>query len=194
MKLSELKERVFRLTNNTFYDTSHMRDLINSALTILSNEAKLEGQQTYTLTPGVAEYTLPTGYKSARALVEGTIDNPVQIYNLITIEELKFGFAVWNGKIVLKPTPTDEKTLNLYFYKYATQLVEDEEETDAAFEGYGDVVASYAAAMILSLPGADHNRYLIDRYFAIWDEGRARFKADRAKQNRQASVRLVSQW
>lgn len=195
MNLSELKDRVFRMTSNTYHDQFHMRDLLNSALTMLSDEAKLEGVQSYSVTTGNASYPLPSGYKSPRALVDGTFDNPKQIYDLVTIEEVKHGYAIWNGNMIIKPTPGQDTALNFYFYKYAAQLVDDADVVESAFTDYADVVASYAAALILSLPGAtEANRYLVDRYFAIWEDGKRRFKADRAKQNKQATVRLVNNW
>jgi hypothetical protein len=193
--LHDLKDRIFRMTNDQYHDTFHMRDLINSALTMLSNEARIEGVQSYSVTSGTANYTLPVRYKSPRALVEGSVDNPLQIFDLVTIDDVNFGYAIWGGEIILKPNPTADKTLNFYYYKYATLLQNDMDESDPEFDGYEDVVSSYAAAMILSLPGnSDQSKYLIDRYFATWDAGKRRFKTDLAKQNKQATVRKVNMW
>lgn len=195
MNLAEFKVHVFRMTNHTFNDTFHMRDLINSALTMLSDEAKLEGIENYYLSAGLAEYPLPSYYKSPRLLIEGTTDNPVQVYNSVTIDESRQGYAIWDGNIVIKPTPDQDKTLTFYFYKYPVTLVEDTDETESAFDGYVDVIAAYASSMILSLPGAvEVTKGLIDRYFAIWEEGKRRFKADRAKQNKQSAVRTTNRW
>lgn len=195
MNLSDVKDRVFRLTNNIYNDTFHMRDLINSALTILSDDGKIESVQTYQVTAGNATYTLPSGFKSVRALVEGSIDNPSQVYDLVSLDSAEGGYALWGDSLTIKPTPEQDKTLNLYFYKYATQLVNDTDELESQFVGYVDVIASYAAAMILSLPGMDNvTRGLIDRYFSIWEDGKQRFKLDRSKSTKQATVRKVTNW
>jgi hypothetical protein len=97
------------MTNDQYHDTFHMRDLINSALTMLSNEARIEGVQSYSVASGTANYTLPERYKSPRALVDGSIDNPAQIFDLVTIDDVSFGYAIWAGEIILKPNPTNDR-------------------------------------------------------------------------------------
>lgn len=194
MNLGQLKDRIFRMTNHIYNDTFHMTDLVNNALNALANDAKLEGEESIAVTANTANYALPALYKSPRALVEGTIDSPTRIYDLVAIDEISYGYSIWNGEIVVKPTPSESKTLKFYFYKYATPLTDDIDEPEIDSQ-YHEILAAYASAMILSLPGMDNvNRYLVDRYFQIWDEGAARFKADMAKKTKQTTVRKVEPW
>jgi len=193
VNLADLKTRIFRMTNHIYNDTFHMTDLVNDALNIIATEAKLEAETSINVTAGTANYPLPTDYKSPRALMEGTLDCPIHIYDLVPPEEISYGYSIWNGEIIIKPTPTQNVTLNFYYYKFPSELKNDEDIPDIDPQ-YHEILAAYAAAMILSLPGVEGvSNALRDRYFAMWDEGRSRFQADMERKNRQRSVRKVGQ-
>lgn len=193
MNLGEIKDRIFRMTNHVYTDVHHMTDLVNDALFSIATESKLEGSAVISLMPGMANYPLPDDYKSPRALLEGTFEAPIKIYELVPPEQVSYGYSIWDGDIIIKPTPSHHAELNFYYYKFPAQLVDDADIPDIDPQ-YHNILAAYAAAMILSLPdvaGVPDN--LRQRYFNMWDEGKARFMADMARKNRQTSVRRVGQ-
>lgn len=192
--LADLKDQIFRNTNNLYTDQEQMRLLVNNALSDLANEAKLQKVTMLAVTSGTAAYNLPTDYKSPYALMEGTIDNAQYVYSLIDMTSPQYGYALYNGQIWLKPTPTADKTLNFYYYAYHPDLNAD---TDAIIfdDRYANIISAYASAMILSLPGMPEvNQALIQRYFSIWDDGKASFAQDMQKKVKQTSVRKVNVW
>lgn len=193
MKLSDLKDRVFRMTNHTYQDQFHMRDLINDAINTLAGDAKLQSSTAINLVAGTGSYALPTTYKSPIALVDGTLDNPLMILNLLAPDSFEHGYTIYNGQLVMKPTPTGAKTLNFYFYAYPAELTNDTDLLTIDYR-YGDAIAAYASAMILSLPGSEVSSGLVDRYFAMWEEARNKFKVDMQQKVKQATVRKTVIW
>lgn len=194
MNLGQIKERIFRNTSNLYNDSFHMRDLVNDAINQLGTEAKIQASMAIPLVSGTAAYDLPADFKSPIALIEGTIDNPYYYYNLVDIASVDYGYSLFNGQIVFKPAPSAEKTINFYYYKFLSEL-ENDEDTPEIDARYHDILAAYASAMILSLPGMNNvNKYLIDRYFLIWDEGRRSFQADMQRKYKVTSVRKVEGW
>lgn len=194
MNLAQIKDRIFRNTNHMYNDTFHMLDLVNEALSQLGTEAKIQGSTTISLVTGTGNYPMPDDFKSPIAMIEGSIDNPVYIYNLVDIASVDYGYSLFNEQIIFKPTPTTEKTVNFYYYKFLTELVEDT-DVPGIDPRYHDILSAYASAMILALPGMNNvNKSLIDRYFLIWDEGRRSFQADMQRKYKVASVRKVEGW
>lgn len=195
MNLRDLKDRIFQMTGGLYRDQQHMNDLINDALTELATEAKLRSTVQIDMTEGVGEYPLPEDFKEAISLLEGTYDNPISIYNLVDPSDLAGGYAISGDSLILKPTPTVNKSLQFNYYSYLLRMVE---ETDPLpiDDRYAQTVAAYASAMILSLPTIEGvNEVLIDRYFGIWESGRARFKTDMQRRNKRAAVRkVVNYW
>lgn len=193
MNVADLKDRIIRGTNYVYNDSNYMLSLLNEAVNIMTNDAMLEASQEISVVSGTANYALPANFKSTRALVEGTLDNPTATYSLVAMDELSQGYSLWNGEIVLKPTPNADKTLNLYYYKWATELVEDTDTPDIDSH-YHSALASYAIAMILSMPGIEGERNVIDRHFGLFDQATARFKSDISKGKRLSTVRKVENW
>lgn len=182
------------MTNSIYSDQFHMRNLINDAINTLAGDAKIQASTAISVVADTGSYALPATYKSPIALVEGTLDNPLMVYNLVDPASYEHGYTLFNGELVVKPTPTANKTLNFYFYAYPAELVEDTDELTIE-PRYGDAIAAYASAMILSLPGIEGvTKGLIDRYFAIWEEARAKFKADMQLKVKQATVRKTVMW
>jgi hypothetical protein len=194
VNLGEIKERIFRNTNHMYNDQFHMRDLVNEALKQLGTEAKVQGSTTIPLVAGTASYDVPADFKAPIAMIEGTIDNPVYVYPLVEITSSDYGYSLFNGQITFKPMPSETRTINFYYYKFLTEISADTDTPEIDLR-YHDILAAYASAMILSLPGMDNvSKHLIDRYFAIWDEGKRSFQADMQRKYKVTSVRKVEGW
>lgn len=191
MNVAQLKERIFKGTNHQYQDQFHMVDLLNEALNRMTNDAKLEANANIAIVKDTANYSLPANYKSPRALVEGTLDNPTQIYDLVPIDEMAIGYAIWNNEIVMKPTPGESKTLNFYYYKWPAPLLNDEDIPEID-ERYHSALTSYAIGMILSLIGGTQG--IIQQHFSMWNDALNSFRSDIAKRSKQATVRKVQTW
>ena len=194
MNLRDLKDRIFQMTNGIYRDQEHMRVLVNQALIELAKAAKIQSTATITTTPGVGEYPLPVDFKEAYALIEGSPDHPKMVWRLVDPESPIGGYAIYGGNLVIKPTPSDPKTLTLLYYAYPPELVSDDDELPID-DRYAYAVAAYAAAMIMSLPGIEGvNQTMIDRYFEMWESAKKRFTADMQRKYKRAMVRKVVDW
>lgn len=194
MNLAQLKERIMRNTNGLYNDQTYMKDLINEAIKQLSTESKVQASTTITTAAGTGSYALPADFKEVIAVMEGTIDEPTFIYPKVDIASFEIGYAIFNGYIYFKPTPADVRSINLYYYKFLSELSE-ETDTPEIDSRYHDILAAYASAMILSLPGMQGvTRATVDRHLAFWEEGRRNFQADMQRKNKVTSVRKVEGW
>ena len=186
--VAELKDRIFRATNHTYTDVFHMLALLNDALNQLTDGAKLEGSQTVSVVNGTGSYALPSTFKAPIALIEGEISAPTRVYDLVNIDENKYGYAIFNGQLHIKPKPTDAKTLTMYFYKYATQLAADT-DTPEIDSQYHDLLSTYAAGMIMLLPDMkQYDKGLADRLMARWEDGKKSFRDSMMRKGKRTSV------
>lgn len=191
MNLQELKERVFRLTNNKFTDEFHMVDLINDALNQLVDIGKIKGKETIEVSKGNGEYDLPELFKAPYALIEGDVSDPV-IYPLINMND-RFGYVIYGDVFYLKPLPNENKTLTMFYYKYASRL-ENPDDVPEIDSQWHDLLAMYAAGMIMLLPDLGVERGLSDRILGRWDEGKRQFESAMMRKNKQSSVREKVRW
>lgn len=189
MFLRELKDRVMQLTGGAYRDQQHMRVLLNDAVMQMAGDAKLQAKQTVTTVPGTSRYPLPDDFKSPIALTE--LESPSCSYPLIDPLDGGYGFGVYGDELVISPVPGSAVTLNLYYYAYPPEMVTETDKLPID-DRYAQAVASYAAAMILALPNVGGSQGLIERYFAVWDDAKRRFKIDMQKRHKQASVRKVA--
>lgn len=193
MDVNSLLDRVRRHTNHIYVDTFHMIDLMNDAQNQLVEGAKLRGVQTITLVPGTDEYALPSDFKSPGNLVDTTDDCYVE-YSLVDIATNESGYAIEGGNIYIKPIPQASRTLSHYYYKYAQQMgdVADTPEIDS---NYHDLLAIYAAGMILMLPElAGTDKGLADRYLKRWEDGKTNFFRDMQRKNKATRGKVVNNW
>jgi hypothetical protein len=194
MTLQEIINRVMRNTNNVYQDFFHITNLINNALNTLAGDARLQSNQAISVVSGTSSYPLPATYKSPITMFEGTIDNPVQVFSLVDIASPDHGFSIYDGQIFFKPTPSRTFTANFYFYAYPAELV-NRDDPLTIDDRYGEALAAYASAMILSLPGmGETSQSIIERYFRFWEEARAKFKTDMQLKTKQQTVRKVENW
>lgn len=192
--LEEIRTRVFRSTSGMYTDSYHMDDLINDALHQLVEGARLRGVQTISVLTGTNTYPLPEYFKSPGELLYIESDNCIIPYNLIDISSNQYGYSIEGNNMFIKPVPQEDRTLTHYFYKYATTLVspEDVPEVDAQ---YHDLLAFYAAGMILLLPTLNiQDKTLSDRYLGRWQEGKANFIQDMQRRNKSSKGKTVVNW
>lgn len=194
MTFGEIIARVMRNINFVYNDTDHIKNLINEALVSIASDAKIQTMVTYTLVPGQSEYPLPANYKEPITLIEGELGCIDREYTLTDVSAYNSGYYTYDGNLVFRPTPNDVKTVKMYYYQYPDYLYNEDEIPDID-PRYHDVLASYAAAMILSLPSMPEvNSTLIDRYFGIWEQRKADFKVVMQRKSKQTSVRRVTNY
>lgn len=190
--LALLKDRIFYMTNHLYTDTVNMTNMINDAQNMLTDGAKLEGSSSIAVISGTGSYALPATFKAPITLVKGTIAEPDQVYDLVSIDEFKFGYSIFESLIYLKPLPQETMILTLYYYKYATQLTLDTDTPEIDTQWH-DLLSTYAAGMIaLLLP--DFDKGLADRYMQRWEEGKKAFKESMARKQKRTTVRQKIIW
>lgn len=194
MNLGEILARTMRNINFVYNDGDHIKNLINEALTMIAADAKIQTTHTITFVPGQSEYPLPINYKEVITMVEGPLSSPYCIFPLTEVDSYTSGFYIYNGNIVFRPMPNEGKTVTFYYYQYPDEMLSEDDVPDID-PRYHDVLATYAAAMVLSLPNIkDVNQTLIDRYFSVWEQRRAQFKVEMQRRNKQTSVRKVTNY
>lgn len=189
--VSQLLDRVIKSTN--YNDRFYIIDLFNDALSELVDAAKMEASQEYNVTPSVTEYTLPINFKAPMSLMEGAIDAPNEVYPLVNIDEYKFGYAIYSTKFHLKPEVTENKTLILYYYKYATALVEDD-DTPEIDSNWHQLLANYAIGQIHLMPDSKVDKGTVDRIMTTWVQGKQSFIESQQRKRRRSSVREKVVW
>lgn len=189
--VAQLLDRVIKSTN--YNDQYYIIDLLNDALSELVDAAKMETSQEYSVTTGVSEYTLPTNFKAPVSLMEGTIDAPSAVYPLVNIDEYKFGYAIYDTKFYLKPEVTENKTLTLYYYKYAAALSEST-ETPEIDSNWHQLLANYAIGQIYLMPESKVDKGTVDRMMATWTQGKQSFVESQQRKRRRSSVREKVVW
>lgn len=193
MNVGKLLDRVYRSTNYKYTDRFGILDMFNDAQSQLTDDAKLEASSTVTLVVAQENYTLPTNFKAPISLIDGTIANPSVIYPLVNINENHFGYAIYNGEIFLKPAPSEEKTINFYFYKKPDDLVDDIDEPE--FDSlYHYLLASYAIYMIGLMPDMGIAQGMVDRAKSEWIEGSRNFVQSISRKNKRSRVNEKVTW
>jgi hypothetical protein len=148
---------------------------------------------TYQVTPEQASYDLPDGFRAPIALIEGTIDCPNYVYDLIDIGSSEYGYAIYDNQLWFKPSQGANKSVTLYYFGYPTRLENDTDTLDID-DRYASVLAAYAASVIMSLPGSDVNKFLLDTYQGMYQQGKMNFLSDMQAKQKQTTVRKVQMW
>jgi hypothetical protein len=189
--VAQLLDRIIKVTNYT--DRFFMIDLMNDALNQLVDGARLDGTSSISVTSGTASYTLPTDFKAPIALIDGSLSEPDIVYPLINVSETRFGYAVFGGNVIIKPEPQEDKTLILAYYKYATELSDDEDVPEIDSQWH-DLLSTYTTGMIHMIPDRNVDKGTVDRYMGRWDEGKKNFIESMTRRNKRSSVREKVMW
>lgn len=193
MNVEELKDRIFRATRGQFTDFTYMLQLLNDALTDMADEAKLEDSFTIHVVKDQDTYTLPDNFKSIRSLIdETTVTDFYQTYPLIDITENKFGCVVFNNDLIIRPTPTQDVELTLYYYKFPDDLTNDA-DVPGIDPQYHNLLSTYAIMMILPMiQGVNPNQ--IQQYTNMWNAGKQQFIVEMQKKRKLTKVREPITW
>jgi hypothetical protein len=191
--VTQLKDRIYRSTNGQYTDSFHMLDLLNDALNMMVEGAKIRNKASVYVSSGANNYPLPADFKAPGILQDETEVNSIVPYELVDISENRFGYAIEAGYLYIKPNPTQDVTLTHYYYKYATTLVEDTDTPTEIDSQYHDLLSTYAIAMILPLlPNPDKG--MIDRWWSRWQDGLKGFIESSSKKNRSSRAREKVVW
>lgn len=191
MNVGRLLDRVYRATN--YNDRYGIIDMFNDAQNQLTDDAKIEAVSDITLVVDQENYTLPANFKSPINLIDGTISNPNVIYPLVNINEYSFGYSIYNGEILLKPAPSEAKTIKFYYYRTLTEMVNDDDEPEFS-ELYHYLLSAYAIFMIGMMPGSSVPQGIVDRSKIQWDEGMRKFIQSVSNTNRRQRVNEKVVW
>lgn len=202
MNLSQIKDRVLRTLNGQFIDSFQLVDLINDGLSNLVDAGKLKASTTVSVIAGTNQYALPTNFKAPGTLQDETVVDAILPYQLVDISENRYGYAIESGFMYIKPMPTQNITLNHYYYKYATPLVNDTDIPSDIDDQYHSLLALYAIAMIVpTLKHDTSTRYAISaqnmyetRQWQIWQDGLQGFVRANARKNRNSRVTEKVVW
>jgi hypothetical protein len=193
MNVGKLLDRVYRATNSKYNDRFGIVDMFNDAQSQLTDAAKIEAESPISLVVDQENYPLPADFKAPISLIDGTIANPSIVYPLVNINENTYGYAIYNGEILLKPAAKEDKTINLYYYKTPIELVDDIDEPE--FDSlYHYLLASYATYMIGLMPDMGISQGMVDRAKAEWMEGSSNFVNSISRKNKRSRVNRKVVW
>lgn len=193
MNVGNLLDRVYRATNYKYNDRFGIVDMFNDAQSQLTDDAKIEAESPVVLVVDQENYPLPTDFKAPISLIDGTIANPNTIYPLVNISEYRFGYSIYNNEILIKPVPSEAKTINLYYYKSPVVLVNDVDtpEFDAL---YHHLLASYAIYMIGMMADTGIAQGMVDRAKTDWIQGSQAFIQSISRKNKRQRVNERVVW
>lgn len=191
MNVASLLDRVYRAT--TYNDRFGIVDLFNDGMNQLTDDAKIEAEIPITLVVDQENYPFPGDFKAPISLIDGTISNPNTVYPLVNINENRFGYSVFNGEIIIKPAPSEAKTINFYYYKVPATLVLDTDvpEFDPV---YHYLLSAYAIFMIGLMPGMEIPQGMVDRSKMQWIEGSQSFVQSISRKNKRSRVNERIVW
>lgn len=193
MNVGSLLDRVYRATNYKYMDRFGIVDLFNDAQSQITDDAKIEAESQVSLVVDQESYTIPADFKSPISLIDGTIASPNYVYPLVNINEYRFGYSIYNGEILLKPAPSQAKTINLYYYKSPSLLVDDEDVPEFD-QLYHYLLSSYAIFMIGLMPEMDVPQGMVDRSKMQWVEGSQAFVQSITRKNKRSRVNEKVVW
>lgn len=200
--VSQLKDRIFRATNKLYDDQDHMLELLNDGYNMLVDGGKLRKVVTIPIIAGTNQYSLPVDFKAPSILQDETDPNAVLPYELVSISENRFGYAIEAGYIYIKPMPTQVTTLTHYYYKYATPLASDTDIPTDIDAQYHNCIAEYAVSQIIPMIKSDTStRYAImaqnladTRAWQMWQDGLKRFIDANTRKNKSGRARDKVVW
>lgn len=187
MKVSQLLERVYQATG--FTDRFYVLGLFNDALRSLTDSAKMEA--TATLMTKGGRTRLPADFKAPIAIFEGTLSQPEALWEQVQWDDIREGYLLYDNSVHLRP-PVDKK-LTILYYRYAPELVEDD-DVPAIDVNWHSLLATYAALMVLALPQIEVDQNIRNMYRLEWEAGRRGFSESIARLHRKSRVREVNRW
>lgn len=187
MNVSELLERVYQATG--FTDRYYVLGLFNDALRTLTDAAKMETSASITTKGGKAN--LPEDFKAPLALIEGSLSEPDALWEQVQYNDRKEGYLLYGGQLITRPAVS--KTFTLLYYRYAPELVGDD-DVPGIDPHWHSLLSTYAITMVMALPQVQAEKGLAAMYRVEWESGRRGFTESLSRQTRKARVREVNHW
>lgn len=187
MNVSELLERVYQATGYT--DRFYVLGLLNDALRSLTDAARMETTVTLTTKKGVAD--LPADFKAPIAVFEGTLSMPDALWEQVQWDDIREGYLLYGEQVHLRPAV--DKKLTLLYYRYAPELIEDE-DVPAIDTRWHSLLATYATLLVQALPQVEVDNNVRNLYRLEWEEGKRSFNESIARLHRKSRVREVNRW
>lgn len=113
----------------------------NRCLDDLSPYAKYSQTSTISLVKDTKQYALPTDLIEIQYL----IDTDKELHEINITDFYQTGYKKWGSNIIMQPTPTESKTLDLYYYATLPHLV-NPGDIPTIREDFHDLLVLYAVA------------------------------------------------
>lgn len=147
-----VRNRLGVSANDSFFANDKLDDAINSAVATLEAERNWPWQQRYTTlttTDDTGEITLPTDWRSTRAVWVSEYElDFVPVYDLLPIPTTRTGtpaiYSHNNGKLLVRPVPTVGTGIVLLYDREASLLVDDADVPEIPENAYPAIVAKAA--------------------------------------------------
>ncbi len=130
MNLNEIYEEINKDVDDTL-DNEDLKGWINRCMDELSPYAKYQQSTVISLEKDKKEYDLPSDFLEMGQLVDGT-----KIMYQLPLKNLHSkGFKLWGNKLIIQPTPTESKNLDLYYRAKLPHLenMDDEPQIPSPF-------------------------------------------------------------
>ncbi|GIN88705.1 hypothetical protein J6TS2_50910 [Heyndrickxia sporothermodurans] len=140
MNLDQIIEEVNKDIDDSI-DNQEITGWINRCVDDLSIHAKYQKSTTIELIPNQKEYDLPHDFIKLVSLVDSVTPlKLIQINDFVSI-----GYKMWSDKLIIQPTPTNEKVLDLY-YKAKLPYLKDSDDEPQIPSQFHDLFILYAVA------------------------------------------------
>jgi hypothetical protein len=144
MKLTVLINEVNKDIDDTL-DTGDITGWINRGLDDLSPIAKHQKSTTISLVKDTKIYAVPSDLIAIAALIDETDNiNPIEYSALQMRDYANRGYKRWGSDFIIQPTPSEAKTLTLYYHARLPHLTGDAEPVIPS--EFHDLLVLYAVA------------------------------------------------
>lgn len=162
------------MNSMTFFNVNDWNRWLNDGQRAFVRQTKiLQGRKMTLTVPGQQDYPMDTDFWTPRL-----VKYDIYVLKPFSVDELEIQspasstgtpvyYTVWERQILLWPTPSVEKTLLVYYYRWPVEMMADTDvpEIPEAFHGVLPAWAAYRAML------ADQNPSLADRYLREFNDG-----------------------
>ncbi len=151
-QLSTALQDIKDLVGDSDLDNGFLTNALNEASYDLADVLRLEAAPiTINLVAGKAEYTAADGVPSDDAMVSlhaaYIVGNDEPLFEIPTADLQSTGLKFWGGTMTVQPTPTENATLKLFYFRYPAALsVAVQTATLDTLEHWQHLHIKYAAA------------------------------------------------
>lgn len=187
--LLQLKEDVKALVDDTSVPADWLLSWLNQGLADLTPVLRIAERATAGIIAGKSEYALPSNFYDIRQIRFLSENAPLS--ELSPDNFTSKGYKIWGKALLLQPTPNKDDTLEMWYYRTPSALVNDSDVPEVP-EPFQHLLVWYAA----SLYQVNQQSIDIERatYYPRYLEGKAALNNYTLKNEGRRRITVIHGW